>query len=177
MAMKMSFSQRTFSARSSVVSRPGRAHLHVVAAKGGEEGGKTFDKSCYGSLASNANYTLLASSLAKAGLDKVLMGAGPFTLFAPNDDAFADAARALKITKMELLALPNLPDILKYHAVAGLVMSSDMKEGQELTTVQGSKVKVSLAGGVQINGIKVKKADFKTSNGVVHVIDGVLIPK
>ena len=57
----------------------------------------------------------------QTGLDAVLLGPGPFTLFAPDDDAFADAARALKITKLELLALPNLADILKYHVIAGKV--------------------------------------------------------
>ena len=90
------------------------------------------------------------------------MGEGPFTLFAPNDDAFADAARALKISKIELMALPNLGDILKYHVIAGKVMSTDLTEGMEATTV---------------NGQKVKKADVKTSNGVIHAIDAVLLPK
>lgn len=59
----------------------------------------------------------------QAGLDTVLMGPGPFTIFAPNDDAFGDAARALGVTKMELLNLPNLPDILKYHVISGKVKS------------------------------------------------------
>lgn len=174
-SMKMSMSTRSVAGMRPVLAP--RARLVVVASKGGEEGGKTFDKSVYGTLAGNANYSLLASAIAKTGLDKVLTGPGPFTLFAPNDDAFSDAARALKISKLELMALPNLADILKYHVIAGIVMSTDLKEGMSAKTVNGQSVTVSLKGGVTINGKKVKKADVKASNGVVHAIDAVLIPK
>ena len=104
------------------------------------------------------------------------MGEGPFTLFAPNDDAFADAARALKISKIELMALPNLGDILKYHVISGKVMSTDLTEGMQAPTVNGKALSISLKGGVTVNGKKVKKADVKTSNGVIHAIDAVLIP-
>ena len=80
------------------------------------------------------------------------------------------------MTKVELMALPNLPDILKYHVVSGAVMSSQLTEGQEVETVLGKKLKVTLAGGVKINGVPVKKADIKVSNGILHSVSGVLLP-
>ena len=105
------------------------------------------------------------------------MGPGPLTVFAPNDDAFTEVIKALGTTKLGLMALPNLADILKYHVVAGSVMSSDLKEGQELTTLNGQKLKVTLAGGAAVNGIKVTKADIKATNGVIHAVKSVIVPK
>ena len=73
--------------------------------------------------------------------------------------------------------LPNLADILKYHVIAGTVLSTDLSEGLEAETVLGQKVVISLKGGASVNGQKIKKADVKTSNGVIHAIGAVLIPK
>jgi len=101
----------------------------------------------------------------------------PPQLFAPNDDAFAEVIKALKITKLELINLPNLGDILKNHVVAGAIMAADLKEGQELTTLGGGKLKVTLAGGAAVNGVKVTKADIKSTNGVIHAVKSVLVPK
>lgn len=170
-----------------VLTRPGapavrptvasRRSLCIVAAKGGEEGGKTFDKSVAGILCSNANFTVLASGLGKAGLEKTLMGTGPFTVFAPDDDAMAAQAKKLGVSKIELLTHPGLPDILKYHVVAGKVTSKDLSEGQELETLGGKKISVSLAGGVKVSGVKVVRADFPASNGVIHKVAEVLQPQ
>ena len=104
------------------------------------------------------------------------MGAGPFTLFAPNDDAFADACKALGTTKIELRNLPALPDILKNHVVKGSVMAEDLKEGQMVETLGGKKLKVTLAGGAKVNGVKVTKTNIKATNGVIHAVAGVLVP-
>ena len=104
------------------------------------------------------------------------MAPGPLTVFAPNDDAFADVIKTLKITKLQLMELPNLPDILKNHVVAGSVLSSDLKEGQELTTLGGGKLKVTLAGGAKVNGVPVTKADIKATNGIIHAVKSVLLP-
>jgi uncharacterized surface protein with fasciclin (FAS1) repeats len=146
------------------------------AAKGGEEGGKAFDRSVYGIVASNANYITLGSCLDSAGFEGTLTGAGPFTLFAPNDDAFAGALKALGTTKLELRNLPALPDILKNHVVSGSVLAGDLKEGQELTTLGGGKLTVTLAGGAKVNGVKVTKTDIKATNGIIHAVAGVLTP-
>eukprot|EP00199_Chlamydomonas_sp_CCMP681_P003566 CAMPEP_0119105928 /NCGR_PEP_ID=MMETSP1180-20130426/3755_1 /TAXON_ID=3052 ORGANISM="Chlamydomonas cf sp, Strain CCMP681" /NCGR_SAMPLE_ID=MMETSP1180 /ASSEMBLY_ACC=CAM_ASM_000741 /LENGTH=183 /DNA_ID=CAMNT_0007091109 /DNA_START=81 /DNA_END=632 /DNA_ORIENTATION=- len=175
--------QHSLCARRTFAAAPvSRRALVVVAnekqGKGGEEGGAKFDNSVYGTVAKNANFMLLGASIAKCGLDKALSGeTGPWTVFAPNDDAFSATAKALKLSKMELLALPNLADILKYHVVSGKVMSADLKGGQEVTTLLGKTFKVSLAGGAKVNGIKIKKADVKVANGVLHVLEGVLIPE
>ena len=78
-------------------------------------------------------------------------------VFAPDDDAFSAAARALKLSKIELLALPNLGDILKYHVLSGEVKSTDLVEGMDAKTLNGQTVKITLAGGAKVNGASVTK--------------------
>jgi transforming growth factor-beta-induced protein len=129
----------------------------------------------------NGSFTVLAAALTKAGLVDALKGEGPFTVFAPTDDAFAAALKALGITKEELLARADLADILKYHVVAGsAVMSKDLKDGeQKVKTLQGSDLSVTVADGkVTLNDGKatVVTADLACSNGVIHVIDAVVLP-
>jgi len=260
-----------------------RAPLRVVAAKGGEEGGKAFGKDVVGILSTNGNYNLLAAAIGKvcgrpvggssairnwrppratapaapprgpashrvprrrciaparrrrrprrgralgarcaqsrnifprtaprpiaaraarhlprtgarpltrrcahprahssppsqAGLAEALSGPGPFTVLAPDDDAFMAVAKSLKLTKMQLLELPNLADILKCHVISGKVLSTDLKEGMEAATLGGKKLKVTLAGGAKFNTSKVKKANVPASNGVIHGIDSVILP-
>jgi len=153
-----------------------RRALQVVAnSKGGEEGGKAFGKDIVGILSTNANFTLLASAISKAGLSGALGGEGPFTIFAPKDDAFLAACKSLKITKMELLALPNLADILKKHVLSGKVLSSALTEGGKAATLGGAELTFTLAGGAKVNGIKITKADFPATNGVIHVVDQVIL--
>lgn len=118
----------------------------------------------------------LATAATAAGLVATLQGDGPFTVFAPTDAAFAaiqkDVDTLLKPENKEKLA-----DVLTYHVVFGKAMAADLEDGQELTTVQGGKLKVAIKGDkVMIGDAHVIKADVVASNGVVHVIDKVLLP-
>ena len=125
--------------------------------------------------ASNAGIfnTLLAAAEA-ANLTSVLYNDGPFTLFAPTDDAFA----ALPAGTVEnLLKNPKeLAKVLKYHLVKGNILSSDLNNGSSVSTVLGSPVSINTTEGVLINNAKVIQADVEASNGVIHVIDKVLLP-
>ncbi len=128
-------------------------------------------------LGSN-DHTTLVAAVKQAGLVETLSGAGPFTVFAPTNEAFSaiPAATLEGLMKPEMKA--DLTKILTYHVVAGALKAADLTDGQELTTVQGQKLKVSVKDGkVMINGATVTIADVVSSNGVTHVIDGVLMPK
>ncbi|WP_306111973.1 MULTISPECIES: fasciclin domain-containing protein [Roseovarius] len=120
--------------------------------------------------------TLLAAAEA-AGLVETLKGDGPFTVFAPTDDAFA----ALPEGTVDTLLMPEnrdqLTSILTYHVVPGKVMSGDLSDGMTAETVQGSEVTIGTEGGVTVNDANVVTADIEASNGVIHVIDGVIMPE
>ena len=120
------------------------------------------------------SFKTLAAALQAAGLVDTLKGAGPFTVFAPTDEAFA------KIPKAQLDALladkAKLTAVLTYHVVAGKVMAKDVKAGK-VKTVQGGELTISAAGGVMVDSAKVTKTDIVADNGVIHVIDSVLLPK
>ena len=118
----------------------------------------------------------LAAAVTAAGLVETLKGAGPFTVFAPTDAAFSAIQKDVdNLLKPENKA--KLTDILTYHVVSGNAMAADLKDGQELTTVQGGKLKVAIKGDkVMIGDAQVTLADVVASNGVVHVIDKVLMP-
>jgi uncharacterized surface protein with fasciclin (FAS1) repeats len=113
-----------------------------------------------------------------AGLEETLRGEGPFTVFAPTDEAFAAVP---KETLDALLADPKgaLTDVLTYHVVAGKVMSTDLSDGMQADTVNGEPLAISVGddGTVMINGATVVTADIETANGVIHVIDTVLVPE
>jgi uncharacterized surface protein with fasciclin (FAS1) repeats len=119
-------------------------------------------------------FKTLATALQAAGLIDTLKGKGPFTVFAPTDEAFA------KIPKAQLDALladkAKLTAVLTYHVVPGKVMAKDVKAGK-VKTVQGSELTVATTGGVTVDGAKVVKTDIAASNGVIHVIDSVVMPK
>ena len=124
-----------------------------------------------------ASAKTLAAAVTAAGLVETLQGAGPFTVFAPTDAAFA-AIQSDVDTLLKPENKAKLANILTYHVVSGKTMAADLKDGQELTTVQGGKLKVSIKDGkVMINGAHVTSADVHASNGVVHVIDKVILPK
>jgi len=127
-------------------------------------------------VASNSAKTLTAAIKA-ADLGKTLQGAGPFTVFAPTDAAFT----SIKSDVDTLLKPENkakLAKTLTYHVVSGKLKAADLKDGQELTTVEGGKLKVSVKNGtVMVGDAKVTSADVAASNGVIHVIDKVLLPK
>ncbi len=122
------------------------------------------------------NFTTLVAAVQAAGLVETLKGAGPFTVFAPTDAAFA----ALPAGTVEDLLKPENKDklvsILTYHVVPGKVMSGDLTEGMKAKTVQGGEVTITLDGGAKVNGAAVSTADIETSNGVIHVIDAVILP-
>ena len=120
------------------------------------------------------SFKTLATALGAADLVGTLKGKGPFTVFAPTDEAFA------KIPKADLDALlkdkKKLTAVLTYHVVPGKVMAADVKAGK-VKTVQGSEVTIATTGGVMVNNAKVIKTDIAADNGVIHVIDTVLMPK
>ena len=121
------------------------------------------------------NFKTLVSAVQAAGLVDTLKGMGPFTVFAPTDAAFAKIPSA---TLNALLAnKTQLAAVLTYHVVPGKVMSTDLKNGMMVKTVEGKNITISLVnGGVNVNSAKVVQADIVCSNGVIHAIDTVLMP-
>lgn len=123
------------------------------------------------------SFTTLVAAVQAAGLVDTLKGEGPFTVFAPTDDAFA----ALPAGTVEDLLKPEnkeqLVAVLTYHVVPGKVMSTDLSNNMMATTVQGGDVTIMTEGGVTVDGANVVTADIETSNGVIHVIDAVILPK
>lgn len=119
-------------------------------------------------------FKTLATALGAAGLIETLKGKGPFTVFAPTDEAFA------KIPKADLDALlkdkKKLAAVLTYHVVSGKIMAADVKAGM-VKTVQGSELTISTTSGVMVDKAKVIKTDIVADNGVIHVIDIVIMPK
>ena len=128
----------------------------------------------------NGSFTTLVAAIEAAGLVDTLSGDGPFTVFAPTDDAFAAALDALGLTAEELLAdTETLSSILTYHVVADEVPSSVVVtlDGQSVATVNGAEVTVAVDGDtVMVNEATVTAVDVAASNGVIHVIDTVLLP-
>ena len=123
-------------------------------------------------------HTILEAAVLEADLAGALSGEGPFTVFAPTDEAFAALAEALGATAADLLALPELADILLYHVVGATAISTDLNDGQMVATLNGAEVEVSIEcdGSIFINDAQVILADIEADNGVVHVLDAVLIP-
>jgi uncharacterized surface protein with fasciclin (FAS1) repeats len=124
----------------------------------------------------NGSFTTLAAALTAAGLVETLKGEGPFTVFAPTDAAFA----ALPAGTVEDLLKPENKDqlvaVLTYHVVPGKVMSTDLTEGMTATTVNGKDITITLEGGPKVNGAVISAPDVAASNGVIHVIDSVILP-
>jgi len=124
--------------------------------------------------AAAGQFNTLATALKKAGLVDTLKGKGPFTVFAPTDEAFA---RLPKEQLDALLADPAmLAAVLTYHVVPGKLMAKDVKAG-DVSTVQGASLTVRTAGGVMVNDARVLKTDIVADNGVIHVIDRVVLPR
>ena len=123
----------------------------------------------------NPDFSLLVAALSAAGLVETLQGEGPFTVFAPTDAAFAALPEGL----LEKLLLPEniavLTAILTYHVVPGKVMSTDVTAG-DVATVEGSTIAITTDMGVMVNGATVVEVDLTASNGVIHVIDAVIVP-
>lgn len=125
---------------------------------------------------SNGDFSTLVAALTQADLVDALKGDGPYTVFAPTNEAFAKLLDTLGITAEELLAQPDLSKVLLYHVVSGTVLSTDLSDGLMADTLNGEKLTVDLSGGVKINQANVVTADIMATNGVVHVIDEVLVP-
>ena len=121
------------------------------------------------------NFKTLAKALAAAGLVETLKGAGPFTVFAPTDEAFAKlpagTLEALLADKAKLTA------VLTYHVVPGKVMAADVVKLKDAKTVQGQSIKIDTTSGVKVDNANVVKTEIACSNGVIHVIDSVILPK
>ncbi len=122
------------------------------------------------------NFTTLVAAVQAAGLVETLKGEGPFTVFAPTDAAFA----ALPAGTVEDLLKPENKDkltaILTYYVVPGKVMSGDLSDGMKAATVQGGEVTITTMGGAKVDGATISAADIEATNGVIHVIDAVILP-
>ena len=125
---------------------------------------------------SNPDFSILVEAVTKADLAGALSADGPFTVFAPTNDAFDALFEQLGIDGVEDLSKEQLAPILTYHVLSGRVMSSDLSN-TSVPTLNGKKIDVKLSEGVHINDSKVVAADISGKNGVIHVIDKVLIPK
>jgi len=125
--------------------------------------------------ASAGDFETLVTAIKAAGLTETLKGEGPFTVFAPTDAAFAKLPKGT--VESLLKDLPKLRSILKYHVVAGAVKAADVSKLQHAKTVLGQQVEIDTSKGVRINDATVTAADIEAKNGVIHVIDTVLLPK
>ncbi len=132
------------------------------------------EKDIVDTAAEAGTFTTLLAAAEAAGLVDTLKGEGPFTVFAPTDEAFAALPEG---TVEGLLADPEaLAAILTYHVVPGEVMSTDLSNGMTATTVNGADITIMTEGGVMVNDANVVAADVDASNGVIHVIDSVILP-
>jgi uncharacterized surface protein with fasciclin (FAS1) repeats len=120
------------------------------------------------------SFSTLVSAVKAAGLVETLKGAGPFTVFAPTDEAFAKLPAGT--VEGLLKDLPKLKKILTYHVVAGKVMAADVVKLTSAKTVEGSNVKIDASHGVKVNDSTVVTPDVAADNGVIHIIDTVLLP-
>ena len=146
-----------------------------AAGEGGSGGADMQTKDIVDTAIAAGNFTKLAAALTSAGLVEALKGPGPFTVFAPNDAAFA-AFEAANKGVLAGLTKAQLTEILTYHVVAGAAQAKDLKDEQVFTTLSGSPILIDTTGGVKVDNAKVTTADIIASNGVIHVIDTIIIP-
>lgn len=123
---------------------------------------------------SAGSFTTLVAAVQAAGLVDTLKGAGPFTVFAPTDEAFAKLPEGT--VEALLKDIPKLTKILTYHVVSGKVLAADVVKLKSAKTVEGSEVKIDASNGVKINDSTVTTPDVVADNGVIHIIDSVLLP-
>ncbi|MEM0993956.1 MAG: fasciclin domain-containing protein [Bacteroidota bacterium] len=124
----------------------------------------------------NENLSTLVTAVTAAGLVETLSGEGPFTVFAPTNAAFEALPEGVLDMLLQEENKEQLKAVLTYHVVSGKVMSTDLQDGQSVATVQGEEINISTADGAKINGATVSTADVEVSNGVVHIIDQVILP-
>ncbi|MBD2300766.1 fasciclin domain-containing protein [Nostoc sp. FACHB-87] len=120
------------------------------------------------------SFNTLVAAIKAANLVDTLKGAGPFTVFAPTDEAFAKLPEGT-VDKL-LKDIPKLTKILTYHVVSGKVLSGEVVKLKSATTIEGSDVKIDASHGVKVNDATVATADVDADNGVIHIIDTVLLP-
>ena len=121
-------------------------------------------------------FNTLVAAVSAAGLVDTLKGDGPFTVFAPTDDAFAALPEGTVENLLKPENLDMLTAILTYHVVPGKVMSTDLSDGMMAATVEGGEITIDLSNGVMVDKANVVSADIEASNGVIHVIDAVILP-
>lgn len=139
------------------------------------------DKNIVQTAQSISDFSILVEAVVAAGLVETLSGTGPFTVFAPTNDAFAAALAELGVSKEQLLADPRLGDILKYHVVSGRVLKADVPVGTDIPTVLGATETFQISGALVVTDevgrqSGITATDTFTSNGVIHVIDKVILP-
>lgn len=123
------------------------------------------------------SFTTLVAAVTAAGLGETLKGTGPFTVFAPTDDAFAKLPAGTVENLLKPENKDTLVSILTYHVVPGKVLSTDIAgKALQVKTVQGAEVAIDATNGVTVGGAKVVTADIDATNGVIHVIDAVIMP-
>ncbi|WP_146345949.1 fasciclin domain-containing protein [Phaeobacter marinintestinus] len=123
------------------------------------------------------SFNTLVAAVTAAGLVDTLKGDGPFTVFAPTDEAFAKLPEGTVETLLKPENKDQLVAILTYHVVPGKVMSTDLVDDMKATTVQGGMITIDLDNGVMVDAANVVTADIEAENGVIHVIDAVILPK
>ena len=122
-------------------------------------------------------FNTLVAAVKAAGLAETLQGPGPFTVFAPTDEAFATLPAGTVESLLEPENLDKLVGVLTYHVVSGKVMAADVVNLTEAATVQGGKIQIDTKDGVKVDGANVVKTDIVCDNGVIHVIDAVILPR
>ena len=125
---------------------------------------------------SAGNFSTLAAALGAAGLIETLKGDGPFTVFAPTDEAFSKIPAATLSELLQPENKENLVAILTYHVVSGRVTADEVTNLESATSLQGQTLKISTKDGIKINDARVLTPDVQATNGVIHIIDAVLIP-
>ncbi|TCC90460.1 fasciclin domain-containing protein [Pedobacter frigiditerrae] len=152
----------------------------VVAETNVEVGGAIMvaSKNIFDNITNSKDHTTLIAAVKQAGLVEILSSDDSFTVFAPTNQAFSTIPKATLDSLMKPEAKADLTKVLTYHIVLGALRVSDLKDGEEITTVQGGKLKVGVKNGkVMINNASITISDIVSNNGITHVIDGVLMPR
>jgi uncharacterized surface protein with fasciclin (FAS1) repeats len=154
------------------------AAMTITGAAAATMGAATADKDIVDTAVAAGSFKTLAKALQAAGLVETLKGAGPFTVFAPTDEAFAKLPAGTLEALLKPENKPKLQRILTSHVVAGRIMAADVVKTSSAKSVSGDTLTIaSRDGGVTVDGAKVVKTDIAATNGVIHVIDSVILPK
>jgi uncharacterized surface protein with fasciclin (FAS1) repeats len=154
------------------------AAMTITGAAAATMGAATADKDIVDTAVAAGSFKTLAKALQAAGLVETLKGAGPFTVFAPTDEAFAKLPAGTLEALLKPENKPKLQRILTSHVVAGRIMAADVVKTSSAKAVSGDTLTIaSRDGGVTVGGAKVVKTDIAATNGVIHVIDSVILPK